>query len=71
MTPIRYGGQARRLPRARIDPRPDRPAFFADRMRPRHHERAVGWTAPVGDGASPPLLGRSIRGDRLHRALDA
>jgi hypothetical protein len=52
MTPIRWGGQAQRLPHARIDPRPDRPAFFADGMRARHHGRALGWTEPVGDGAS-------------------
>lgn len=71
MTPIRWDGQAQRLPRARIDPRPDLPTFFGDGMGPRHHGRAVGRTEPVRDGAPRLELGRSIGGDRLNQALDS
>ena len=71
MTPIRWGGQAQRLPQAGIDPRPDRPAFFADGMRPLRHERTLGWPEAVGDGFPRVVLGQSIGGDTLHRALDA
>jgi hypothetical protein len=71
MTPIRWGGQLQRVPDARSDPRRDRPAFFADGVRPRHHGLAVGRAESIGDGTSPPLLGQSIGWDKLHRALDA
>lgn len=71
MTPIRWGGQAQRLPDARSDPRPHMPGFFADGLRPRRHGLAVGRAVSVGDGTSPLVLGRAIGEDRLHRALDA
>jgi hypothetical protein len=71
MTPIHWSGQVQMLAPARIDPRPDRPAFFAEGMRSHHHGRTLGWPEPVGDGFPRVVLGQSIGGDTLHRALDA
>jgi hypothetical protein len=71
MTPIRWGAPSQGLHGTRANPRREIPAFFAAGLRPRYQGLAVGQADSVSEDSSPSLLGRSIRADLRHRALDA